>query len=262
DHSTISAAIKAAKPGARILIRPGTYTENLVLDKPLELIGEGERDEVLVAVTSGDALRVSASLGLVRNMRFLRGQGKGNDVAAWVTAGRCVFEDCSFTCRSLSAVVVKGAGTAPGFDRCRFEGSAQGGASVLDHATPRFEECRFSDNDLHGIGIVEKADPELRRCVMRQNTQVGAFVYKDGRGRFTDCDFAQNGFDGVATEEGGAPHLKNCRLIDNQQWGFSTEDKDGGGTVEDCLFRGNARGAWNLTEGSEGRVVRRDNREE
>ncbi|MCP3970640.1 MAG: TIR domain-containing protein, partial [Rhodobacteraceae bacterium] len=90
EHSTISAAIKAAKPGARILIRPGTYLENLVLDKPLELIGEGERDEVLVAVTSGNALQVSASLGLVRNMRFLRGQGKGNDVAAWVTAGRCV----------------------------------------------------------------------------------------------------------------------------------------------------------------------------
>ena len=102
DFTTIKAAMEAAQPGARIVIRPGTYTENLVLDKPLELIGEGARDAVLVAVTSGRAMKVTASLGLVRNIRFQRGEGKGKNAAVWVTAGRCAFEDCSFTSRSLA----------------------------------------------------------------------------------------------------------------------------------------------------------------
>jgi F-box protein 11 len=39
--TTVSAAIKAAKPGDRILVRPGRYEESLVVDKPLEITGDG-----------------------------------------------------------------------------------------------------------------------------------------------------------------------------------------------------------------------------
>jgi len=42
DHVTITEAIEAADPGDRILVRPGTYHEGLVIDKPgLEIIGDG-----------------------------------------------------------------------------------------------------------------------------------------------------------------------------------------------------------------------------
>jgi hypothetical protein len=39
DFATIGAAIKAARPGDRILVRPGLYQEGLVVDKPLEILG-------------------------------------------------------------------------------------------------------------------------------------------------------------------------------------------------------------------------------
>ena len=41
DFATVGAAIKAAKPGDRILVRPGLYEEGLVVDKPLEILGDG-----------------------------------------------------------------------------------------------------------------------------------------------------------------------------------------------------------------------------
>ena len=44
DFDSIQAAIDAAPAGARILIRPGTYREAVMLDKPLEIFGEGDRD--------------------------------------------------------------------------------------------------------------------------------------------------------------------------------------------------------------------------
>ena len=37
DFATVSAAVKAARPGDRILVRPGLYLEGLVIDKPLEI---------------------------------------------------------------------------------------------------------------------------------------------------------------------------------------------------------------------------------
>jgi TIR domain len=41
DFTTVGAAIKAATPGDRILVRPGLYDEALVVDKPLEILGDG-----------------------------------------------------------------------------------------------------------------------------------------------------------------------------------------------------------------------------
>jgi pectin methylesterase-like acyl-CoA thioesterase len=41
EFTTVSAAIEAAEPSARILIRPGLYEEALIVDKPLEIVGDG-----------------------------------------------------------------------------------------------------------------------------------------------------------------------------------------------------------------------------
>ena len=49
DHETIGTAIEAAAAGDVILIAPGEYAENLVIDKPITLRGAGERDEVIVS---------------------------------------------------------------------------------------------------------------------------------------------------------------------------------------------------------------------
>jgi nitrous oxidase accessory protein NosD len=38
---TIGEAIRNAEPGTRIVIRPGTYAENLILDRKVLLVGDG-----------------------------------------------------------------------------------------------------------------------------------------------------------------------------------------------------------------------------
>ena len=41
QYTTISEAIKNAKPGTRIMVRPGFYNEGLAIDKQLEIVGDG-----------------------------------------------------------------------------------------------------------------------------------------------------------------------------------------------------------------------------
>ncbi|MGF1445943.1 MAG: hypothetical protein ACFBRM_07035 [Pikeienuella sp.] len=60
DFRTIGEAIKAAAAGSRIVVRPGRYAENLRVRKPLEIVGDGPREEIVVAPASGTALRLDA----------------------------------------------------------------------------------------------------------------------------------------------------------------------------------------------------------
>lgn len=260
DFTTISSAIAAAEPGSRIFIRPGDYPENLMLDKALELIGDGAREDIRVVVSEGHAMHVTAAMARVSTLTLLRSAGEGKGVALWVTAGRAAFEDCAFSSKSLSAVVVKGA--APSFRRCRFHDSTQSGLFVHENARPRIEDCELVGNGLHGLAIKTGAEPVLRRCVLRGNTYDGAFVYENGRGTLEDCELIGNGFDGVATQEGGAPTVRRCTLADNQRYGVRTEDAESGGTFEGNTLRDNRRGNWSFAPGSEKNVVRRDNTEE
>src|SRR3954471_13925533 len=46
DYPTIQQAIDAAAPGSRIVVEPGTYTEELTIAKDLELVGVGTRSIV------------------------------------------------------------------------------------------------------------------------------------------------------------------------------------------------------------------------
>ena len=46
DFVSVRAAIEAASPGDRILVRPGLYEESLVVDKPLEIIGDGPVEDI------------------------------------------------------------------------------------------------------------------------------------------------------------------------------------------------------------------------
>ncbi|MBA4494051.1 pectinesterase family protein [Paenactinomyces guangxiensis] len=54
-YKTITEAIQKAIPGTKIIIEPGIYKENIVIDKRVELLGNGPVNEIVV--TSENSLR-------------------------------------------------------------------------------------------------------------------------------------------------------------------------------------------------------------
>lgn len=72
--TTIAAAIAAAEPGGTVVIPPGTYHENVVINKPLTLIGEGF--PVIDAGGKGDVVRIEADDVTLRGF-VIRGSGRG-----------------------------------------------------------------------------------------------------------------------------------------------------------------------------------------
>ena len=68
DFKNLTDALAAANPGDRIVIRPGLYREGVIIDKVVEIIGDGDLGTVVIEATGKDAILFEATAGRVANL--------------------------------------------------------------------------------------------------------------------------------------------------------------------------------------------------
>ena len=237
DHLTITEAIEAANPGDRILVRPGLYQEGLVMDKPLEIIGEGDPGEVVVQARGKNALLFQTTMGRVANLTLHQisgGEWFGVDIAQ----GRLELEECDITSQSLSCVAIHG-GADPRLRRNRIHDSEQCGVYVYENGLGTLEDNDIFGNAHAGVAIWEGGNPSLRRNRIHDGKRTGVFVYENGQGTLEDNDIFGNALAGVEIKTGGNPTLRHNRIHDNKDEGVYVHDS-GQGTLEDNDIFGNA----------------------
>jgi parallel beta-helix repeat protein len=239
DFTTIGAAIEAAGPGDRILVRPGVYQEGLVVDKPLEILGDGPVADIEVEARGTTALVFKATMGRVANLT-LRQAGEGNWFGVDITQGRLELEGCDISSQSLACVVIRD-GADPRLRRNHIHDSQRGdGVWVYNDGLGMLEDNDITANARTGVRI-QHANPTLRRNHIHDNLLEGVHVDANGLGTLEDNDIAANGFSGTGTGIGFAgvaitdrsnPTLRSNQIHDNKQSGVSVH-ANGLGTLED-----------------------------
>lgn len=177
----LAQAVREAKPGAVVTVPPGTYAVNLLIDKPLSLIGLGE--VVLDGQRSGSVLRVNTE-GTVKLGGLLIAGGRTNTLGGGVCLERGELELVQCTLRFNEAPVHGGGGLG-----------VRGGQA-------RVTACRFEANTgRQGAGVLVDLEGKLtmRDCLLVQNA----------------------GFDGggIRVKESGEASLLGCTLADNKVLG-------------------------------------------
>jgi parallel beta-helix repeat protein len=257
DFATITAALKAARPGDRILVRPGLYREGLVIDKPIEIIGDGELGEVVIEGVEGSAILFQANIGRVTNLA-LRQIGDGN-YCIDITQGRLDLEGCDITSQALACVAIRN-GADPRLRRNRIHDGKTGGVFVYQNGLGTLEDNEIFGNALAGVQIREGGNPTLRRNRVHDAQTNGVLVIQNGLGTLEDNEIFANGWDGVAIQDGGNPTVRRNRIAENGDqaiWVYN----GGQGTFEDNDLRGNAKGAWFIADDCKDKVIRRRNQE-
>ena len=243
---TISKAIKAAQPGDRILVCPGYYTERLVLDKPLEIIGDGDRSDIVIEAKRSNVILFRAAMGIVRNLT-LRQVGNGKYYAVDISQGRLVLEDCDITSQSLTCAAVH-SGADPQIRRNRIHDGKQSGVLVYDNGLGIIEENDIFGNGRAGVAIRGGGNPTVRRNRIHDGKGGGVFVYDNGLGTIEDNDIFANAYSGVAIRGNGNPTIRNNRIHDGKQNGVLVY-QNGLGTIEDNDIFGNAYAGLEIREG-------------
>jgi len=253
DHTTITDAIAAAQPGERILIRRGVYTESLIVAKPLELVGDGDRDDVTIEASDATVIAWSAANGLIANLT-LRQLG-GNYFGVNITQGAPDLEDCDISSQGNSCVAVNGAGARPRVRRNRIHDSKASGIWIFKQGSGLIEDNDIFANAYAGVSISNGGAPTVRRNRIHDGQQGGVFVYEQGLGVIEDNDIFANTFAGVIIQEGSNPILRSNRIHDGKQSGVFVQ-QDGQGVIEDNDIFANTLAGVSIAQGGNPTVRR------
>jgi parallel beta-helix repeat protein len=263
DFTSVTAAIRAAQPGARILVRPGVYEGGLVVDKALQIRGDGPVADIEIRAYGAQALRFEADDqdGQVANLtlRQIGGAGAREYHAVDVLAGRLELDGCDISGESSTCVAAMEGASLALHDSTVHHGG-KSGILVCDGSRATLEDNEVTGNGSSGVQVRNGARATLRRNRIRGNAESGVWVYEGGHGILEDNDITGNGRVGVSVSARGNITLRGNRINRNTEAGVRV--REGGRAVaEDNDLRDNFHGAWNIARGSEADVRRARNKE-
>lgn len=219
QYTTISAAIQAAQPGARIEVQPGHYAEGLIIDRAVEIVGIGGRGGVVVESKHVSCIVMDTDGGaIVRGMTFrylLREEelelGRASEsewerfqdmtrmderdmqrLNAWFDAhelpiipvdrGHLVVEDCDIT-GFIEGIYLNGASNIT-IRQSNMEAMT---IRIASESQALIEGCDICE--LIGGGISNRGSLTMRRCNVHGSTIGGEGIrLESGRARIEDCE--------------------------------------------------------------------------
>ncbi|KAJ1629360.1 pectin lyase fold/virulence factor [Pavlovales sp. CCMP2436] len=155
----IQEAIKFAAPLDRIVIEPGEYRENLVVDKPLELIGAESRKQVVIRGSCTSAtFWLTASCRLSHLTLTQDAATADSPILATILASdglHIMIDECDISSAAGHSVVVKGPRTQATISHNQIHDSRGVGVLYCDDSTGT-----LADN-IAGIAVCSGAAPHL-----------------------------------------------------------------------------------------------------
>ncbi len=227
---SVPEALARAGDNGTILLRPGCYPSWGVMDCAVQIIGEGQRDEIIVYIER-EPLSLHHPQALLSNLtlRGLGRSGKRKHPAVDLHAG--IVEDCAISSESVVGVRMEG-GT---LRRCRIHDCEQvgilSGGGVI-------EDCEVTHCAETGIAINEHA-AEVVRCQIHHNQAAGVQIGPQGSGWLLDLHVHNNADHGVAIA-GWRALLLRCAIHDNGSAGVFVESS-GSAKLRRCDVFGNIR---------------------
>jgi F-box protein 11 len=252
-YRSISQALKVARPGAEILVRPGVYKKGLVLDKPVSLLGDGPAEQIVIESADAPCILMATDNAIVQGMT-LRGTTRPHGkefFAVDIGQGNLLLERCDITSDSLACVAIHGKHSNPTVRDCKIHDSKGGcGVRVYEQGRGTVEGCDIFANKSASVEISDGGNPIVRDCKIHDNTSSsGVLVGENGKGTVEGCDIFANGIFGNVAIWKGDPTVRDCKIHDNQRGCGMWVLEQSKGTVEGCEIFANKSSGVQIWKG-------------
>ncbi|GAB7187605.1 right-handed parallel beta-helix repeat-containing protein [Kitasatospora sp. Ki12] len=237
EYDTLAEALAAAEPGDTVTVRPGTFRENVLLDKPVTIVPAQGPGTVRIEPPSGVAVTVTAA-ATVRDLVVEGGDSSTPAVLVTGAGATPSFSGCRIETRSATGIEIvdgarptlrgcvvanpgglglrlRGEGTAAAFEDCEVATAGQAGLAVLGGATAALDRCRV--HHASGAGVL-LSDPgsaaELTGCEIYEIRGSGVQAEAHAGGRLVDCEIHRVTGNGLTLDGEAELVLTGCRVHD------------------------------------------------
>ncbi|HEY0048538.1 MAG TPA: pectinesterase family protein [Pyrinomonadaceae bacterium] len=251
DFKTIGEALQKVAPNARLLVREGFYDESIILDKNIEILGDGAFDKIIVRSVNSSCILMQTDKASVRGLS-LRGSGARGGKAFFavdIPKGELILESCDISSDSLSCIAVHGVNSKPAIKNCRIHDGADSGLYFYDNARGRVENCDVYRNANVGVAITQGANPALANCRVFQGNNGGVVAWGNGAaGVIENCHIFGHRLANIGISEYANPIFRRCEIYNGQDTGVYVH-ANGFGTLEECNIYKNSKAEVGVSQG-------------
>ncbi|MGD8487216.1 MAG: right-handed parallel beta-helix repeat-containing protein, partial [Chloroflexota bacterium] len=236
-YAEIDAAVEAADDGDTVIVRPGTYRTPVVVDRAVEIRGEGPREEIVLEPIGGEAIGFAAS-GATASGLTIRPALAGNDGALHSAVAvhnvQVAIRDCDLSSHLGATVWIGGPTSRALIEGCAMHDGAQNAVFVAEEGRAEVISCRVAghrwslvaggpgavllvrdsdilDNYEHGIAAMGGATLGVESCRLLRNASNGVWLAGAGpASSVVDSTIEGNGGTGVFVED------STCRVAGNR----------------------------------------------
>jgi len=252
---SLQAAIDAAAAGDVICLARGTWTENIVIDKPLTLVGRGAgRTAIEAARFFSPVVQISGQDSEPPGIKLIgltiSGLGGVSGVSIGGTA-ETEIKDCVVSGRWYGVEVADSANLT--MMACTISENTQRGVVLVDSARATISGSRISRNMGPALWLSGSAEATLLDCEISGNRGHGFWLRGSARVVLSNCSVSANGGHGLWLTEWSTAQLLQSRISGNSDQGIRADDSAGVELIE-CDVLSNWHGI-ELRAGAQATIV-------
>lgn len=248
DYRELSEAVEAAAAGTRIEVYPGTYKNGIDITRPVEIIGIGKREDIVLSVTDDNTIYWTATSGRVANMSLHQAGGEYFGIY-FNDGGAGTLEDSDISSDGFAIIGVRD-GSNPIIRNNIVRDGAQGGIFFLENSSGRVEGNTVSGTRLALLEVKDNSDPVVVRNTFRAGESSGVYIHTGGRGRYEGNTISGNAKSGMAVAGGSTPEVRDNSILDNGQSGIFIYD-GAKGVFENNRVEGSGYAGVSIKEGAD-----------
>lgn len=211
DFTTISEAIENAVDGDRIIVRPGIYQENVLVDKNISIEGENRETTVIEASSDGHTVKLyKLTHCTISNLTIRNAIGTGNDNIYLDECSNVTICDCTIRNSASSDGISLYRCSYITITNCSILSNKQGNGIFFIFSS----NCVVKNNNISGnqVGIFlqyQSCDNTISGNIIKENGYIGVRISASGTSTYspsgnviTENIFTLNGQNAEDTTDG------------------------------------------------------------
>ncbi|EGC29181.1 hypothetical protein DICPUDRAFT_99910 [Dictyostelium purpureum] len=210
DFDTISEALSHLTENKReiMLLAQGVYQENISIDKPVDIMGEGELGSVVIESSTGNTVSISAPYGSITNVAMRQ---HGHWFCIDIEKGSFSISKCDITNSTLSAVKI-GRSASPWIANNFIHDCKEAGIAIFGGEGTIIGN-HFTRNRYGSIEVVySTSKPTIKLNRIFKNKGYGIHVHTNATAIISENIIEENESDGISCWGGASPVVSNNKI--------------------------------------------------